>query len=87
MRLDLDKRQPLSIAFLAVSSLTRYGEFGPFLLQLDGLESLSDDLRQIVTQVITSPPVSGVLKVFSYSSSPQTRKQTPLAWLPHQLAT
>lgn len=87
LRLDLDRGEPLSIAFIAVSSLTRFGEFGPFLLQLDGLENLPDDLRQIVTRIITSPPVSSVLKVFSYSPSPRTRKPLPLAWLPHQLAS
>ncbi|MFQ5595731.1 MAG: DUF2283 domain-containing protein [Anaerolineae bacterium] len=87
LRLDLQQRRPLSIAFLAVSALTRYGEFGPFLLQLDGLKDLSDELRQTVIQIITSPPVSSVLKVFSYSPSPQRKKPMPVAWLPHQLAS
>jgi hypothetical protein len=86
LRLDLDQGRPLSIAFLAVSSLIREGEFGPFLLPLDGLEDLPDDLRQAVICIITSAPVSSVLKVFSYSPSLQDRQPLPLAWLPEHLA-
>ncbi len=81
LRLDLEHNRPLSLAFLSYTSLTDRREFGPPALPLDGLRRLPEPLRQTVTRIITTQPVSSVLKVFSYVPTPRTRKVVPVAWL------
>ena len=86
LRLDLERGQPLSLGFMSFTPLTRSGEFGPLALRLEGLEGLPEDLRCMVTRVITAPPISSVLKVFSYRPSPKATASVPVAWIPRQLA-
>lgn len=80
LRLDVEHARPLSLAFLCATPLMHKQVYGPPLLELDGVDSLPDDLRQIVTQIITSPPVNAVLKVYSYLPDPQA-KVLPVASL------
>jgi len=81
LRLDLERGRPLSLAFLAVTPLTRRREFGPLALPLSGLHQLPEPLRQTVVRVITTQPVSSVLKVCSYLPTPRARNAVPVAWL------
>jgi hypothetical protein len=59
--------------------------YGPPLLKLDGVDNLPDDLRQLVIQIITSPPVNTILKVYSYLPDPQA-KVLPVASLDQTIA-
>ncbi|MFQ6102495.1 MAG: DUF2283 domain-containing protein [Anaerolineae bacterium] len=86
LRLDLEKPRPLSLGFVSFTPLTQSGEFGPPALRLDGLESLPEDLRRAVAKIITAPPISSVLQVFSYRPSPRAKKPVPVACVPQQLA-
>ena len=85
LRLDVERVRPLSLAFLCMTPLMRKQVYGPLLLELDGVASLPDGLRQIVIQIITSPPVNAVLKVYSYLPRPQT-KVLPVASLAQAIA-
>jgi hypothetical protein len=80
LRLDVEHTRPLSLAVLSVTPLLHKQAYGPPLLELDGVDSLPDDLRQIVVQIITSAPVNTVLKVYSYIPRPQA-KVMPVASL------
>jgi uncharacterized protein YuzE len=71
----------LSLGIVSATPLLQPGEFGPYLLRLDGLDELPSDLRQTVLHVITSPPVSYVLRVFSYLSSADAVAPVPVAGL------
>ena len=71
LRLDVEHACPLSLAFLCVTPLMRRQIYGPPLLKLDGVDNLPGDLRQTVIQIITSPPVNTILKVYSYLPRPQ----------------
>jgi len=86
LRLDVEHARPLSLAFLCATPLMHEQVYGPPLLELDGVASLPDDLRRIVVQIITSPPVNAVLKVYSYLSGPQANV-LPVASLDRTVAT
>ena len=86
LRLDLEQTHPLSLAFLSFTPLTQRREFGPPLLRLNGLDDLPDDIRQTVLQVITSPPVNAILKVFSYAPTLEADQVEPLAFLDQPVA-
>ncbi len=73
LRLNVEHARPLSLAFLCVSPLVREQVYGPPLLQLDGIHGLPDGLRQTIIQIILSPPVNAILKVYSYLPDPQAR--------------
>ena len=80
LRLDVEHARPLSLAFLCATPLMRTQVYGPPLLELDGVDNLPDALRRTVLHVITSPPVSSILKMYSYLPSPQA-KPLPVASL------
>lgn len=80
LRLDVEHARPLSLAFLDVTSLVREHVYGPPLLKLDRVDDLPDDLRRIIIQIITSPPVDAILKVYSYVPAHQV-KAWPVASL------
>jgi len=86
LRLDLKQARPLSLALLSFTPLTQQREFGPPLLRLDGLDDLPDDIRQAVLQIITSPPVNAILKVFSYAPTLEADRVEPLALLEQPVA-
>lgn len=85
LRLDVERARPLSLAFLCVTPLMHKQVYGPPLLKLDGVDNLPDDLRQLVIQIITSPPVNTILKVYSYLPDPQA-KVLPVASLDQTIA-
>ena len=72
LRFDLERATALSLGIISATPLLQPGEFGPYLLRLDGLDDLPADLRRTVLTIITSPPVSYVLKVFSYLGAADT---------------
>jgi len=80
LRLEVEHARPLSLAFLCATTLMHTQVYGPPLLELDGVDHLPDALRQTVLHIITSPPVSSILKVYSYLSSPKA-KPLPVASL------
>jgi hypothetical protein len=58
------------------SVLTQATELGPRSFPLTGLSDLSADLRQLVLEVITRPPVSEILRLSAYT--PSLSETTPI---------
>lgn len=81
LRFDPEQGQALSLGIVSATPLLQPGEFGPYLLRLDGLTGLPVSLRQVVLTILTSPPVSDVLRVFSYLPTPESDAPVPLAGL------
>ena len=86
LRYNWQQRRPLSLSFISFTPLLKGGEFGPYLLRLDGLNELTPDLRQIVLGIITSLPVSYFLKVYSYLPAPGAKSAIPVAALDQRVA-
>lgn len=81
LRFDLEPARALSLGIISATPLLQPGEFGPYLLRLDRLDDLPAPLRQTVLDIITSPPVNHVLKVFSYQAATDATAPIPLATL------
>lgn len=81
LRFDVEQGKALSLGIISATPLLQPGEFGPPLLRLDRLDDLPAPLRQTVLGIITSPPVSYILKVFSYSGPTDADAPIPVAAL------
>jgi hypothetical protein len=69
LRLDRAEGEAVGLTFIDFSLLIRPTIYGPPSFRLDGLDDLPDDLREMVLQVITTPPVSYFLKVGAFYTS------------------
>jgi len=67
LRLNQVERRPSGLIVVGYRHLSRPTTVGPRSIPLNKLESLPGDLRTLVIELITSPPVSDFLKVTSYS--------------------
>ncbi|MEK7278645.1 MAG: DUF2283 domain-containing protein [Chloroflexota bacterium] len=70
LRFNPHTKQPVGLTLLDFSVLVSPTEMGPRNFPLTGLDRLPDDLRQIVIDIITTPPVSYYLKVSTFYPSP-----------------
>ncbi len=73
LRLNMHKRRAVSLTLLHFSILTELTEYGPRSYPLEQLDEVSEDLRQIVLQLIISMPVRQFLKVSHFQASPTER--------------
>ena len=69
IRLNKQDRRAIGMTFLEYSLLAQKTDMGPRSFPLTGLSELSDDLRDIVIDVLQRPPVSDVLLLSSYTPS------------------
>ena len=69
LRLNKQERKAIGMTFLEYSLLAQKTEMGPRSFPLTGLSELSDDLKDIVIDVLQRPPVSDVLLLSSYTPS------------------
>ncbi|MDE0638186.1 MAG: DUF2283 domain-containing protein [Candidatus Poribacteria bacterium] len=69
LRLNKQDRRAIGMTFLEYSLLTQKTDMGPRSFPLTGLSELSNDLRDIVIDVLQRPPVSDVLLLSSYTPS------------------
>ena len=69
LRLNKQERRAVGMTFLEYSLLAQKTDMGPRSFPLTGLSELSDDLRDIVIDVLKCPPVSNVLLLSSYTPS------------------
>lgn len=69
LRIDKNKRRVVGITFFEYSLLAQKTDVGPRSFPLTGLSELSDDLRQIVLDILLSPPVSDILSVSAFTPS------------------
>ncbi len=69
LRINKNKRKVVGLTFLEYSLLAQKTDVGPRSFPLTGLSELSDDLREIVLDILLSPPVSDILSVSAFTPS------------------
>jgi uncharacterized protein YuzE len=69
LRMNKQERRAIGLTFLDYSLLAQRTEVGPRSFPLTGLVELSDELREIVLEVLQRPPVSDILFLSSYTPS------------------
>ena len=69
LRLNKAERKAVGLTFFEYSILAQHTEVGPRSFPLSGLAQLSDELREIVLEVILRPPVSEILSLSAYTPS------------------
>ncbi len=73
LRLDRERRAALSLILIGFSALTQRTEVGPQSFPISALDHLSTEVRHMVLEIITTPPVNRFLKVSAFSLSPSQR--------------
>jgi uncharacterized protein YuzE len=69
LRLNKSERRAIGLTLFDYSVLAQPTELGPRSFPLAGLNELSDELRQLVLDVITKAPVNEVLSLSAYTPS------------------
>jgi len=69
LRINKKERRAIGLTFLEYSLLAQRTEVGPRSFPLTGLAELSDELRDIVLDILQRPPVSDVLFLSTYTPS------------------
>jgi len=69
LRINRNKRKAVGLTFFEYSLLAQKTELGPRSFPLTGLLELSDDLRQIVLDILLTRPVSDILSVSAFTPS------------------
>jgi len=82
LRLNQTEKRAVSLMFRHFSVLSEQTEYGPRSFPLNPLDSLPEDLRELVLQLITSLPVNQFLKLSQVQTSPV--EQTAVAFVESQ---
>jgi uncharacterized protein YuzE len=69
LRINKQERRAIGLTFLDYSLLAQRTEIGPRSFPLTGLAELSDELREIVLDILQRSPVNEVLFLSSYTPS------------------
>lgn len=69
LRVNKQECRAIGLTFLDYSLLAQRTEMGPRSFPLTGLASLSDELREVVLDILRRPPVSEILFLSSYTPS------------------
>lgn len=81
LRIDKKRRRAIGLTFLEYSVLAQKTELGPRSFPLTGLAELSGELREVVTEILLSPPVSDFLSVSAFT--PSILETIPITLLQH----
>jgi hypothetical protein len=79
LRFRPEEKKAMSLILDNISYLIEPTEIGPRSFRLK-LERISPELRQMVIELITSPPVNQFLKVSSYTR-PHARRSEPITYV------
>jgi uncharacterized protein YuzE len=69
LRINKNERRAVGLTFFEYSLLAQRTEVGPRSFPLTGLAQLSDELREMVLDILLRPPVSNFLSVSAYTPS------------------
>ena len=69
LRINKKARRVIGLTFFEYSHLAQKTEVGPRSFPLTGLAELSDDLRELVLDILLRPPVSDMLSLSTYTLS------------------
>lgn len=79
LRLNKAERRAIGLTFFEYSLLAQRTEIGPRSFPLTGLAQLSGELRELVLEIISHPPVSEFLFVSAYT--PSSAEMIPITTL------
>ncbi|MFQ5875048.1 MAG: DUF2283 domain-containing protein [Dehalococcoidia bacterium] len=79
LRLNKSEHRAIGLTLFDYSVLVQPTELGPRSFPLTGLSELSDELRQLVLEVISGPPVNEILTLSVYT--PSLAETIPIASL------
>ncbi|MBF0199929.1 MAG: DUF2283 domain-containing protein [Desulfamplus sp.] len=82
LRINLQTRRAISLSILHFSILTEHTEYGPRSYPLDKLDDVSEELRELILQVLTTMPVNQFLKLSHFQASPT--EQIPFTYVESQ---
>jgi len=85
LRIDKDNRKAVGITFLDFSLLAQRADFGPRSFPLTGLAELSDELRELVLEILQNHPVKDILTLSTYT--PTYSEAIPITSLQHMPTT
>ena len=69
LRINKRERRAVGLPFFDYSLLAQKAEVGPRSFPLTGLADLSDELREVVVDILKRPPVSDILFLSTYTPS------------------
>jgi uncharacterized protein YuzE len=69
LRINKRERRAIGLTFFDYSFLAQKAEVGPRSFPLTGLAELSDELREVVLDILQRPPVSDILLLSTYTPS------------------
>jgi len=69
LRVDKKERRAIGLTFFDYSLLAQRTELGPRSFPLTGLAELSEDVREMVLDILQHPPVSEILFLSTYTPS------------------
>ena len=67
LRIDKDRRKAIGITIFDYSLLAQKAELGQRSFPLTGLAQLSEELRELVLEIIQNPPVTEILTLSTYT--------------------
>ena len=79
LRIDKDRHKAVGLTFFEYSLLAQRTEMGPRSFPLTGLVQLSEELQELVLDILREPPVSDILFLSSYT--PSLQQVTPITSL------
>ncbi len=79
LRINKDERRAVGLTIFDYSLLAHKTDFGPRSFPLSGLKELSEELREIVYEILGSVPVNTILSVSAYT--PSTLETIPITSL------
>lgn len=83
LRINKAARRAVGLTFFEYSLLAQRTEVGPRSFPLTGLAQLSDELRELVLDIVLRPPISAIIPLYAYTpSSMETIPITSLQPLP-----
>lgn len=79
LRFNKQERRAVGLTFLEYSLLAQKTDLGPRSFPLTGFIELSEEMREIVLEILQRPPVSEFLLISSYT--PSMSETTPITLL------
>ncbi len=79
LRIDKNTHKALGITLFNYSVLAQKADFGPRSFPLSGLGELSDELQEMVVNILFQPPVNEILTLSTYT--PTSSEAIPITSL------
>lgn len=69
LRIDKGRRKAIGLTIFNYSILIQKADFGPRSFPLTGITALSNEIQNMVMEIISSPPVNEILSLSTYTPS------------------